>query len=94
MDYWYLRISLRVPVPGLFRWDFSTPSVAGADLWAAFVTSCFRGALPPVDLLDVCFVGFHRAVFSYLKASVSCNESICSRHVTLQCFINGIIVAQ
>lgn len=28
----------------------------GADLRAAFVASCLRGALPPVDLRAVCFV--------------------------------------
>jgi hypothetical protein len=33
-----------------------TPPVAGALLRAAFVASCFRGALPPVDLRAVCFV--------------------------------------
>jgi hypothetical protein len=30
---------------------FFTPPVAGADLRAALVASCLRGALPPVDLL-------------------------------------------
>ncbi len=30
--------------------------VAGADLRAALVASCFRGALPPVDLRAVCLV--------------------------------------
>jgi hypothetical protein len=30
--------------------------VAGADLRAALVASCFLGALPPVDFLAVCFV--------------------------------------
>ena len=30
--------------------------MAGADLRAAFVASCLRGALPPVDLRAVCFV--------------------------------------
>jgi hypothetical protein len=33
-----------------------TPPVAGADLRAALVASCFLGALPPVDFLAVCFV--------------------------------------
>jgi hypothetical protein len=28
----------------------------GADLRAALVASCFRGALPPVDLRAVCLV--------------------------------------
>jgi len=32
------------------------PPVVGADLRAAFVASCLRGALPPVDLRAVCFV--------------------------------------
>ncbi len=30
--------------------------VAGADLRAAFVASCFLGAFPPVDLRAVCLV--------------------------------------
>ena len=30
--------------------------VAGADLRAALVASCLRGALPPVDLRAVCLV--------------------------------------
>jgi hypothetical protein len=30
--------------------------VAGADLRAALVASCFLGALPPVDFLAVCLV--------------------------------------
>lgn len=33
-----------------------TPPVAGALFLAAFVASCLRGALPPVDLRAVCFV--------------------------------------
>ncbi|CAN0539815.1 unnamed protein product, partial [Laminaria digitata] len=37
-------------------WGFFTPPVAGADLRAALVASCLRGALPPVDLRAVCFV--------------------------------------
>ena len=32
------------------------PPAAGADLRAALVASCLRGALPPVDLRAVCFV--------------------------------------
>ncbi|KAL2633530.1 hypothetical protein R1flu_005009 [Riccia fluitans] len=46
----------RATVPGLKRWGFLTPPVAGADLRAAFVASCFLGAFPPVDLRAVCFV--------------------------------------
>ena len=49
MDFWYLRISRRATVPGLYLWGFLTPPVAGADLRAALVASCLRGALPPVD---------------------------------------------
>ena len=30
--------------------------MAGADLRAALVASCLRGALPPVDLRAVCLV--------------------------------------
>ncbi|KAJ1282537.1 hypothetical protein BS78_03G060100 [Paspalum vaginatum] len=54
--FWYLRISRSATVPGRKRCGFFTPPVAGADLRAAFVASCFRGALPPVDLRAVCFV--------------------------------------
>ena len=54
--FWYFRISLRATVPGLKRWGFFTPPVAGADLRAALVASCFLGAFPPVDFLAVCFV--------------------------------------
>ncbi|CAN1166113.1 hypothetical protein LINPERPRIM_LOCUS34114 [Linum perenne] len=54
--FWYLRISRRATVPGLNLCGFFTPPVAGADFLAAFVASCFRGALPPVDLRAVCFV--------------------------------------
>ena len=35
---------------------FFTPVVEGALLLAAFVASCFLGALKPVDLRAVCFV--------------------------------------
>jgi hypothetical protein len=35
---------------------FDCLPVAGADLRAALVASCLRGALPPVDLRAVCFV--------------------------------------
>ncbi|CAL9094961.1 unnamed protein product, partial [Musa acuminata var. zebrina] len=54
--FWYLRISRSATVPGRKRWGFLTPPVAGADFLAAFVASCFRGALPPVDFRAVCFV--------------------------------------
>ncbi|KAL5656485.1 hypothetical protein ACJX0J_035804, partial [Zea mays] len=54
--FWYLRISRSATVPGRKRWGFFTPPVAGADLRAALVASCFLGALPPVDFLAVCFV--------------------------------------
>ena len=37
-------------------WGFLTPPVAGALLRAALVASCLRGALPPVDLREVCLV--------------------------------------
>ena len=39
-----------------YLWGFFTPPVAGADLRAALVASCFLGALPPVDLRAVCLV--------------------------------------
>jgi len=51
VDFWYLRISRRATVPGLYLCGFLTPPVDGADLRAALDASCLRGALPPVDLL-------------------------------------------
>ena len=39
--------------------------MAGADLRAALVASCLRGALPPVDFLAVCLV---RAMASEAKS--------------------------
>merc|ERR1711994_459408 len=56
VDFWYLRISRRATVPGLYLWGFFTPPVDGALFLAALVASCFLGALPPVDFLAVCFV--------------------------------------
>ncbi|CAL6376959.1 unnamed protein product [Bathycoccus prasinos] len=56
VDFWYLRISLNATVPGRYLCGFLTPPVAGADLRAALVASCFLGALPPVDLRAVCLV--------------------------------------
>merc|ERR1740121_2803973 len=56
VDFWYLLISRRATVPGLYLWGFLTPPVAGADFLAALVASCFLGAFPPVDLRAVCLV--------------------------------------
>lgn len=56
VDFWYRRISRRATVPGRYLCGFLTPPVAGADFRAALVASCFRGALPPVDLRAVCLV--------------------------------------
>ena len=56
VDFWYLLISLRATVPGLYLCGFMTPPVAGADFLAALVASCFLGAFPPVDFLAVCLV--------------------------------------
>ena len=66
VDFWYLRISRSATVPGRYLWGFLTPPVAGADLRAALVASCLRGALPPVDLRAVCLV---RAMFASLVLS-------------------------
>jgi hypothetical protein len=48
-----------------------TPPVAGADLRAALVASCFLGALPPVDLRAVCLV---RAIVYLLRSEIILNE--------------------
>merc|ERR1719209_2920776 len=67
VDFWYLLISLSATVPGLYLCGFFTPPVAGADLRAALVASCLRGAFPPVDFLAVCLV---RAMTSFLDLLV------------------------
>lgn len=54
--FWYLRISRRATVPGRNLCGFLIPPVAGADLRAALVAICLRGAFPPVDLRAVCLV--------------------------------------
>ncbi|CAA6675081.1 unnamed protein product [Spirodela intermedia] len=72
--FWYLRISLRATVPGLKRWGFFTPPVAGADLRAALVASCFLGALPPVDFRAVCFVRAIRQPATALLPSTFCRD--------------------
>ena len=69
VDFWYLRISLRATVPGRYLWGFFTPPVAGADLRAALVASCFLGAFPPVDLRAVCLVRAIATVQMILMAS-------------------------
>jgi hypothetical protein len=56
VDFWYLRISRRATVPGRYLCGFLTPPVDGADLRAALVANCFRGAFPPVDFRAVCLV--------------------------------------
>ena len=63
VDFWYFLISRRATVPGLYLCGFFTPPVAGADLRAALVASCLRGAFPPVDFLAVCLV---RAILNLL----------------------------
>merc|ERR1719234_4253 len=65
VDFWYLLISLRATVPGLYLWGFLTPPVAGADLRAALVASCLRGAFPPVDFRAVCLVRANTSVRLY-----------------------------
>ena len=66
VDFWYLLISLRATVPGLYRWGFFTPPVEGALFLAALVASCFLGAFPPVLFRAVCFV---RAILRKLSVA-------------------------
>ena len=53
-------------------WGFFTPPVAGADLRAALVASCLRGALPPVDLRAVCLVRAMMTAFWWLLCGRKC----------------------
>ena len=59
----------------LYLCGFLTPPVAGADLRAAFVASCFLGAFPPVLLRAVCFV---RAICNFRLLEVICFSEIAS----------------
>merc|ERR1712222_155374 len=70
VDFWYLLISLRATVPGLYLWGFFTPPVEGALLRAALVANCFLGALPPVDLRAVCLVRAMVLWFFFLSCGV------------------------
>ena len=72
--FWYFLISLRATVPGLKRWGFFTPPVAGADFRAALVASCFLGAFPPVDLRAVCLV---RAIWEDESGRLKGLGSVC-----------------
>lgn len=50
------RGQIRVKIGSVLTRMDSPPPAAGADLRAALVASCLRGALPPVDLRAVCLV--------------------------------------
>ena len=54
--FWSFRISRSATVPGRKRCGLRIPPSAGFVLRAAAIASSLRGALPPVDLLAVCFV--------------------------------------
>ena len=64
MDFWYFRISLNATVPGRYLCGFLTPPVAGADLRAAFVASCFLGALPPVLVINLKNKIYHQYLYN------------------------------
>ena len=83
VDFWYLRISRSATVPGLYLWGFLTPPVAGADFLAAFVASCLRGALPPVDLRAVCLV---RAIFFSILGTGTLNYNFDSLYIKIMPF--------
>eukprot|EP01025_Chloroclados_australasicus_P045180 TRINITY_DN492_c1_g1_i2.p5 TRINITY_DN492_c1_g1~~TRINITY_DN492_c1_g1_i2.p5 ORF type:complete len:144 (+),score=5.76 TRINITY_DN492_c1_g1_i2:302-733(+) len=71
VDFQYFLISRRATVPGLYLCGFLTPPVVGADLRAALVASCLRGALPPVDLRAVYLV---RAILIISRSEMHCNN--------------------
>eukprot|EP00966_Prymnesium_polylepis_P337149 7391913-Prymnesium_polylepis.3 len=56
VDFWNRRISRNATVPGRYRCGFLTRRDEGADMRAAFVASCLRGAFPPVDRRAVCLI--------------------------------------
>ena len=60
VDFWYLLISRRATVPGLYQCGFLTPPVAAtAALFlaaAAVLIDLALGCFPPVGFFGVCFV--------------------------------------
>ena len=69
------------------------PPIGSAVLQAAFVASCYQGALPPVDLQAVCFT---RAMLLSDKTipfeeilvptdSDSCSEKLCQAEIKKWC---------
>ena len=56
--FWYLLISLKATVPGLYLWGFLIPLLTGADFLAALFPTYFLGAFPAgvVCFLAVCLV--------------------------------------
>ena len=84
VDFWYLLISRRATVPGLYLWGFFTPPVAGADFLAALVASCFLGAFPPVDFLAVCLVRAMVTVQMILIALWKCYMYLCPLTLTTE----------
>ena len=84
VDFWYLLISRRATVPGLYLWGFFTPPVAGADFLAALVASCFLGAFPPVDFLAVCLVRAMVTVQMILIALWMCYMYLCPLTLTTE----------
>ena len=78
MDFWYLLISRRATVPGLYLCGFLTPPVEGADFLAALVASCFLGAFPPVDFLAVCLVRAMTLCVAGLESRSQLTLAVCA----------------
>ena len=67
--------------------------MAGADLRAALLANCLRGALPPVDLRAVCLVRacniktyIKQLLLSYKKQLKQKKQEKNTHHVCLRCF--------
>ena len=90
VDFWYFRISLNATVPGRYLCGFLTPPVAGADLRAAFVASCFLGALPPVIVIHIKNKIYHQYLYNVTVDGF--DDFSCNHHITLK--LRPMIVKQ
>ena len=89
VDFWYRRISRSATVPGLYRWGFLTPPVAGADLRAALVASCFLGALPVDHQKTATFTWGERTGVNSHKKNATAQKNATKKTGCVQMYVLG-----
>ena len=90
VDFWYLLISLKATIPGLYQRGFLIPPVGVAPKCNNFQDRCFQGCFPPSTggLLDAglgvglpSWTSLPIAIFSLFYVGVS-GGLLCSCHYT------------